>query len=161
MRRVSKLDAGEFILDAGGVLTGGQIQVANGATFQAYGGTLTDVRFEGTLNAASLTIGADTKFAGVGNQGSALIVDEFAPPIVVLGQNQLDNVNISLAGTIISEASGDQAGELLIGGDVTITQISGASPLPQAILAGAGAALPTTAPSMPVSQEACCNLMPT
>jgi hypothetical protein len=142
---VLELDAGMFYLDLGAELTGGRILVGQSADFVALGGTLSHVRFEGSLSdGRDLTIGADTAFSGRGGQGPATISADLGSKLWVLGANRIDNVDISLGGTLISEASGGQAGLLVLGSSVTVNQVNNVgfeTVYPTSIISGANAAI--------------------
>jgi hypothetical protein len=119
-----KVDGGRLIVGQGGTITGGDIQVSSSATFLVVEGTLTNLRVEGTVEADGLTIAAGTKFSGIDSSGVATIVAAGTPGITVLGADVLNHVNIGLGGTLTSEASGSEAGNLVIGGDAVINQAS-------------------------------------
>jgi hypothetical protein len=142
---VLELDAGMFYLDLGSELTGGRIVVGHSANFVALGGTLSHVRFEGSLNdGLDLTIGADTAFSARGSQGPATISAGLGSTLWVLGANRIDNVDISLGGTLISEASGSQAGLLVLGSRVTVNQVNNPdfeTAYPTSIIGGANAGI--------------------
>ncbi len=142
---VLELDTGMFYLDLGGEVTGGRIVVGQNADFIGLGGTLSHVRFEGTLkDDLELTIGADTAFSGQGGQGAATISDPLGSTLWVLGTNRIDNVDISLGGSLISEASSSQAGLLVLGSSVTVNQVNNAdfeTAYPTSIIGGTNAAI--------------------
>jgi hypothetical protein len=71
------LTAGTFALGSGGEVVGGTITVGAGGGFQGSGGTLSGVKYEGTLDLSefnsTLTVAGSNSFAGASGAGAATI----------------------------------------------------------------------------------------